>query len=206
MKQNRTLTLVDFQNDFVAPQGALTFDAGAGDMPLINRMAVFFEQLRPCVFDSAIITYDTHQSATYKNTQESKQFPPHCLLNTSGWNLAVDVERVKQKIPVIQHLKKDTYDMWKGSPEGVCSSIVSQTKEVVLIGVASDICNRAAMEGWLKNGASVIILEDLTRGIFKQTPQIIAEPSYATAVASGQLKMMNSRSFLQNIQNQRRRA
>ena len=34
--------------------------------------------------------------------------------------------------------------------------------EVVLFGVASDICNKAAFKGWVKKGIPVTILEDLT--------------------------------------------
>jgi nicotinamidase/pyrazinamidase len=56
-----------------------------------------------------------------------------------------------------------------GNPTGI---------EVTLIGVASDYCNRYAMEGWLDRGASVTIIRDLTKGIEKETPQVLDEPRY----------------------------
>ena len=37
MNKKRTLNLIDFQNDFVAPNGALSFDSGKGDLKLIQK-------------------------------------------------------------------------------------------------------------------------------------------------------------------------
>lgn len=50
--------------------------------------------------------------------------------------------------------------------------------EVTIIGVASDICNRFAMEGWLALGAKVTIISDLTKGIQKETSEILNEKQY----------------------------
>lgn len=50
--------------------------------------------------------------------------------------------------------------------------------EVTLFGVASDYCNRYAMEGWLRRGARVTIIQDLTKGIEKETQQVLDEPQY----------------------------
>ncbi|MCA1917199.1 hypothetical protein [Methanospirillum hungatei] len=50
--------------------------------------------------------------------------------------------------------------------------------EVTLFGVASDFCNRFAMEGWLARGAKVTIIEDLTKGIHKETASVLRECSY----------------------------
>ncbi|ABD42353.1 hypothetical protein Mhun_2656 [Methanospirillum hungatei JF-1] len=50
--------------------------------------------------------------------------------------------------------------------------------EVTLFGVASDFCNRFAMEGWLARGAKVTIIKDLTKGIHKETASVLGECSY----------------------------
>ncbi len=68
--------------------------------------------------------------------------------------------------------------------------------EVYLMGVASDYCNRYAMEGYLQRGYRVTILEDLTCGIALQTGDVIAEECYATYRSSGKLRVMNSSSLL----------
>ena len=203
MKSYRNLTFIDFQNDFVAPNGALTFDNGKGDINLINRTQAFFNELPMHYFATAIVTYDTHFPKNYAQTEEGKTFPLHCAVGTKGWELAVDKNIINQKIPVVQYLRKSTYDMWGGSLDTVRGDICTQTKEVVLFGVVSDICVKAGISGWLKRGATVIVLEDLTRGIVKQTREVVQEAPFKKAIARGQLKITTSRRFLQQFQNER---
>lgn len=203
MAKVSNLTLVDFQNDFVAPNGQLTFDDGVGDTKLIKRMTDFFKRLPIGYFDNAIVTYDTHNPDTFNQTDEGKQFPLHCAIGTNGWNLAINPSLISDKILKIQTLKKDTYDMWRGHPESVHPEIYKAVQEVVLVGIASDICNKAALDGWLKRGVSVIIIEDLTRGIFKQTPEVVAAKEYAVARQTGKLRTMTMHQFFNHIQKQR---
>lgn len=203
MTQQYTLTLVDFQNDFVAPKGALTFDNGKGDTALIERMESFFNHLPQNMIANAIVTFDTHDTKTYTSTAESKQFPPHCIKGTMGWNLAISPSLLCAKIHTIQYLKKATYDMWEGTIDTIDRKILDTTKKVILCGVASDVCNKAALLGWLKKDVEITILEDLTRGIFKQTADVLKEPPFATAVAKGKIKIMTAKAFLNNIKERR---
>lgn len=203
MKSYRNLTFIDFQNDFVAPNGALTFDNGKGDVNLIQRTKAFFNELPANYFATAIVTYDTHFPKTYAKTEEGKTFPLHCAIGTKGWELAVDKNVINQKIPVVQYLRKSTYDMWGASPDTVRIDIYAQTKEVVLFGVVSDICVKAGIVGWLKRGATVTVLEDLTRGIVKQMREVIQEEPFKRTIIKGQLKITTSHHFLQQFQHQR---
>ena len=203
MTQKYTLTLVDFQNDFVAPSGALTFDNGKGDLKLIKKMTAFFQKLPQTVIANAIVTYDTHDLKTYSTTPESKQFPPHCIKGTNGWDLAINTDLLHNKIPHIQYLKKSTYDMWEKTIDTVDTKILKDTKKVILCGVASDVCNKAALLGWLKKDVEITILEDLTRGIFKQTADVLKEPPFAQAVAKGKIKTLTAQNFLKHVKERR---
>ena len=197
--KNNCLTLVDFQNDFVAPNGALTFDNGKGDLGLMKRMNSFFEHLPKNYFDRVIITYDTHDAKTYQGTEEAKTFPIHCATNTKGWHLAVNPKLVLNKIKTVQHLKKNTYDMWAETIDKVDNKVLEGLKNVTIIGVASDICNKAALDGWLKQGVRVTIIDDLTRGIFEQTKEVIAQPKYQVARRTGMLNITTSTDFLKKL-------
>ena len=198
-----TLNLIDFQNDFVAKNGALTFDNGLGDKVLIKRMDDFLTQM-PCnLFTSAIVTYDTHIRETYFSTKEGETFPIHCEKGTKGWQLAVNPEQIRFKIPIIQNLKKSTYDMWEGSIDAINQKIINNTDEVVLCGVASDFCNKAALLGWLQRDIPVTILTNLTRGILKQTEDILKEQPFKQAVSKGKIKTTTAQAFLKQFQNQR---
>ncbi|MDV2480437.1 isochorismatase family protein [Methanoculleus sp. Wushi-C6] len=70
--------------------------------------------------------------------------------------------------------------------------------EVTLFGVASDYCNRYAMEGWLERGASVTIVQDLTKGIEKETPQVLDEPQYRQYIGS-RLRAVDSVGYLREL-------
>jgi nicotinamidase/pyrazinamidase len=68
--------------------------------------------------------------------------------------------------------------------------------EVTLFGVAADFCNRYAMEGWVARGARVTILGDLTRGIGKEWPEVLAEDRYRS-IGPGCVRVLTSREFLE---------
>lgn len=77
------------------------------------------------------------------------------------------------------------------SPGQDCSRL-----DVTLIGVAADYCNRYALEGWLARGAHVTILGDLTRGINKEWPEVLAEEQYRCH-GLDRVRVISSREFLQ---------
>ncbi|OPX69364.1 MAG: Isochorismatase family protein [Methanoregulaceae archaeon PtaB.Bin009] len=70
--------------------------------------------------------------------------------------------------------------------------------EVTLIGVASDYCNRYSMEGWLSRGARVTILQDLTKGIEKETPLVLAEDRYRCYIPES-LRAVESTVYLKEM-------
>ena len=67
----RILFRIDFQNDFVHPEGKLTIS----DEKLIDRHQKFANSLFKNSFDKIIDSYDTHFEETYKDTMEAKNFP-----------------------------------------------------------------------------------------------------------------------------------
>lgn len=81
--------------------------------------------------------------------------------------------------------------------EVLCPDCDSSCIEVTMIGVASDYCNRYAMEGWLDRGAYVTIIQDLTKGIEKETPQIIDE--YRPHHKDGRLRSVVSAEYLREL-------
>ncbi len=70
--------------------------------------------------------------------------------------------------------------------------------DVTVIGVASDYCIRYAVEGWLARGARVTILSDLTKGIAKETGEVIAEDRFRP-YADGRLRSVESAAFLEEL-------
>ncbi len=186
----RILMRIDFQNDFVHPQGDLTIS----DIDLIERHQNFANSLQSDMIDLIIDSYDTHFSQTYKNTIESEKFPPHCIFGSWGWQSAAPL---KNNIEII-NIFKSTTNIWN---EKNTYQILDQdwnNKEVYLCGVLSEVCVYQAMKGLLKRGANVIIIEDLCKGINAQTSDILAHPDFQDVKETGQLKSITSAQFFRS--------
>lgn len=187
----RILMRVDFQNDFVHSDGALTIN----QPELIEKHQKFANNLFCSTFDEIIDTYDTHFADTFDNTLEGKQFPLHCVYGTWGWEQAAPFK------PELEATKmyKSTTNLW--NEENVYEELKGdwKGKDVYLCGVLSDICVVQAMNGLLKKGANVIILEDLCMGIKKQMSDILQKDCYDSLIKEGRLKSITSQQFFRSI-------
>lgn len=70
--------------------------------------------------------------------------------------------------------------------------------DVTLFGVASDFCNRFAMEGWLERGSRVTILQDLTKGINDETSSVLHECQYQKYIPD-RLRAISWHEFLKEL-------
>ncbi len=186
----RILMRIDFQNDFVHPQGDLTIS----DVDLIERHQKFANSLQSDMIDLIIDSYDTHFSQTYKNTIESEKFPPHCIFGSWGWQSAAPLKNNIETINIF----KSTTNIWN---EKNTYQILDQdwnNKEVYLCGVLSEVCVYQAMKGLLKRGANVIIIEDLCKGIKAQVSDILEHQDFQNVKENGQLKSITSSQFFRS--------
>ena len=184
---NRILMRIDFQNDFVHPQGNLTID----NQRLIDKHKNFAQGLFADSFDKIIDSYDTHFNETYNNTIESQSYPLHCVYGTWGWSQAVPF---KEGLPVID-IYKSTTNIWNEVKNYQVLSDNWQDKEVYLCGVLSDVCVVQAMNGLLKRGANVVIIEDLCQGAEHQMSDILQKDIYKPFLEQGKLKSITSTQY-----------
>lgn len=184
---NRILMRIDFQNDFVHPQGNLTID----NQPLIDKHQKFAQGLFVESFDKIIDSYDTHFNETYNNTLESQSYPIHCVYGTWGWEQAAPF---KEGLPVID-IYKSTTNIWNEAKNYQILNDSWQGKEVYLCGVLSDVCVIQAMNGLLKRGAKVVIIEDLCQGAQMQINDIIQQDVYKPFLEQRKLKSITTAQF-----------
>lgn len=187
----RTLVRIDFQNDFVAPDGLLSIN----NPELISRHQRFADNLQRGMFDEILDFRDTHFAETYLQTKEAQSFPIHTQYGTKGWEAA---SNWKDNIPV-QVLFKSTTNLWNEVNQYAVLQQDWKDREVYICGVLSDICVQQGMDGFLKRGAKVSVLEDLCQGLNKQIPEIINEPKYQNLVEKGRLWCMTSQQFFRSI-------
>jgi nicotinamidase/pyrazinamidase len=171
----RVLWDVDTQVDFVHPDGKL---AVPGAMEAVPAMARLVEAARAAGIPH-IASADDHELTDPEISEEpdySSTYPPHCLRGTRG---AARIPETEQQDPVPLALTdvpgkwlrgrefllhKKSFDVFT-NPNTDHVLALLDPDEVVLFGVATDVCNDAAIRGLLARGRSVAFVEDASRGL-----------------------------------------
>lgn len=187
----RILVRIDFQKDFVHPKGALSIN----NPELIGRHERFAGNLQKGMFAEIVDVSDTHFAETYNQTKEAESFPLHTVFGSWGWLSAAEF---KDNIPV-RKLYKSTTNLWNEVNQYAVLQQDWRDKQVFLCGLLSDVCVQQGLDGFLRRGAIVTVLEDLCQGVDKQIPEIIREPKYERFVAEGRLRHITSAQFFRSI-------
>ena len=91
---------------------------------------------------------------------------------------------------------KSTTNIWnEENTYQVLADINKQKTDVYLCGVLSDVCVVQAMDGFLKKGANVIIIEDLCKGLNQEITEILENPNYRPFIENGRLKSITTQQF-----------
>jgi nicotinamidase/pyrazinamidase len=171
----RILWDVDTQVDFVHADGKLAVP-GAADV--VSAMAELVDAARRTGVPH-VASADDHE-LTDAEISESPDFrstyPPHCLRGTRG---AEKIHETQQADPVPLALT-DVPDRWFRGREFLLLKkhfdvftnpntdrllAFLDPEEVVLFGVATDVCDDAAVRGLLARGRRVVFVEDASRGL-----------------------------------------
>jgi len=185
--------VVDMQQDFVLPTGAL---AVPGADRLIGPMQRWLSEMKAGGTAGVLFTFDTHDPAAYADSPESMQFPLHCVRYTPGWESVLNWEAIAADIPVYQ-LQKSVFAMWEEpalvlqdmrAPQApgldrdrFFAALQAQgVRRVIVVGVAADFCVRWAIDGLVERGFDVVIPNGLTRGIEREMEQVVADHFPAT--------------------------
>lgn len=186
----KILVRIDFQNDFVHPHGLLTIS----DTDLIEKHQKFADSLFKGSFDKIIDSYDTHFNETYPNTLEAQNYGIHCVFGTWGWQQAAPFKRELNVMPIY----KSTTNIWNEAKAYKDLSDDWSGKDVYLCGVLSDVCVVQALNGFLKKGANVIVIEDLCKGLNEEITDILKNDVYQTFINEGRLKSITSQQFFRS--------
>jgi nicotinamidase/pyrazinamidase len=177
---------VDTQIDFVDPRGKLA-------VPRANELVETFEKLVDAARAAGVVhvaSADDHELTDpeisdrpdFRNT-----YPPHCLRGTRG---AEKVMETKQRDPLplslvpyppglvaglvrgrreILLLKKN-FDVFTNPNTDPVLNVLDPD-DIVVFGVATDVCDDAAIRGFLRRGRRVRFVEDAARGLDAQKVQ-----------------------------------
>jgi nicotinamidase/pyrazinamidase len=171
----RVLWDVDTQFDFVSPDGKLYVPGAEHALPAMGRLVEGARQAGVPHVASA----DDHELSDPEISLEPdfvSLWPPHCLRGTPG---AMRVPETQQVDPVVLGetevdaswlrgreflILKKAYDPFT-NPNADRLLELLDPQEIVLFGVATDVCNDAAIRGLLARGRAVAFVEDASRGL-----------------------------------------
>jgi len=166
---------VDTQVDFVHPEGKL---AVPGALDAVPAMARLVEAARAAGIPH-VASADDHELTDAEISEEpdySSTYPPHCLRATPG---AARIPETAQADAVPLGLTdvpakwlrgreflllKKSFDVFTNPNTDRLLELLDPG-EILLFGVATDVCDDAAIRGLLARGRTVTFVEDASRGL-----------------------------------------
>ena len=176
----RILWDVDTQVDFMLPVGKLYVPGAEETAPAMKRLV---DAARAAGIPH-VASADDHELTDPEITDDpdfTNTFPPHCLRGTRGAEKIPEtaqgdplplvllpyppglVPGLIEGRPEILLLKKN-FDVFT-NPNTQAVLEVLDPEEIVVFGVATDICDHAAILGFLQRGWRVRFVEDAARGL-----------------------------------------
>ena len=166
---------VDTQADFVEPEGKLAVPGAFGVVPAMARLV---EAARAAGIPH-VASADDHEltDAEISDVPDYQAtYPPHCLRGTRG---AAKIAETAQLDPVPLALT-DVPDRWLRGREFLLLKkhfdvftnpntdrllALLDPEEIILFGVATDVCDDAAVRGLAARGLTVTFVEEAARGL-----------------------------------------
>jgi nicotinamidase/pyrazinamidase len=154
------LVVVDYQNDFTPPGGALAVPDGDRIGDRINELA------RSGEYELVVATRDWHPSDHGSFTDRGGPWPVHCVADTQGAQLdpALDTGAIDVVVDKGQDPATEGYSGFDGThlAELLRDHGIDQ---VTLVGLATDYCVKNTALEALQEGFTVIVDSSAVRGV-----------------------------------------
>jgi len=178
--KKKILIVVDYQNDFVKPDGALSIKNA-------DKIADKIQERINSDYDDIIYTFDTHTKKQYENSEEAKLFPQiHCEFGTDGWELYDGIQPKFLEYNALNKLSKtpfnylqvgnehfftkDVFDIWEGNNMYPYWFVDRYEENTIIdvVGVAYEFCVRMHVKGLVERGYKVNLIEECTESITEE--------------------------------------
>ena len=157
---SRALIVVDYQNDFTPPDGALAVPEGDLIADRINDLA------RSGDFDLVVATRDWHPRDHGSFAEKGGPWPVHCVQDTPGAQLhpALDAAAVDMVVDKGQDPATEGYSGFDGTNLG---DLLRERgiEQVTIVGLATDYCVKNTALEALQEGFTVIVDSTAVRGV-----------------------------------------
>jgi len=145
---NTAVIVVDMQNDFTHPEGALYAEKSKEAIYGVNDVLQDAHREGAYIF----LTKDTH----YEGDPEFEKWGEHCVKGSWGQQINVDIDLSPDVYPVIE---KDSYDAFHGTE---LHDMLQQRgiEEVVICGTLVNVCVQETASTASLLGYDVYVVED----------------------------------------------
>jgi nicotinamidase/pyrazinamidase len=166
---------VDTQVDFMLPEGKLYVPGAEDTAPAMKRL-VEAARAAGIVHVASADDHELTDDEISDSPDFQKTYPPHCLRGTRGARKIPETEQ-QDPVPITLErlpkrylegreflLLKKSFDVFTNpNTESLLERL--DPDEIVLFGVATDVCDDAAIRGFLKLERKVTFVEDAARGL-----------------------------------------
>lgn len=161
LRKGDALLIVDVQRDFL-PGGALAVPDGDAVVAPLSACARCFAERNLPVFASR----DWHPADHCSFRENGGPWPPHCVANTPGADLAADLELPPgtQVIDKGTTTKRDAYSAFDRTDLSARLAELG-VRRLFIGGLATEYCVAASAEDALRSGYDVVLLTDAMRAI-----------------------------------------
>ena len=157
---SEALVIIDYQNDFAAPDGALSVEGGEDIAARINELA------RSGGYDLVVATRDWHPADHNSFEEQGGIWPVHCVRDSPGAELHPALEQAAVDIVFDkgQDQSTDGYSAFE-TPELGELLRDREIDNITLVGLATDYCVKNSALDALKEGFAVRVDSRATRAV-----------------------------------------
>lgn len=164
---------VDTQKDFMNPDGALYVKGAESIKPNLKKLTDFARENNIMVVN----TCDSHEEGDKELSDKPDfmtTFPKHCMVDSKGMEFIKETK--PDEFSEIYHgnisrnelnfdykdvvIYKDKFDVFEGNSHTDRFLDLINPDIVVVYGVATNVCVNCAVQGLLKRGIRVLVVED----------------------------------------------
>ncbi|GAM85412.1 hypothetical protein ANO11243_034190 [Dothideomycetidae sp. 11243] len=196
------LVIVDFQNDFCPPDGALAVEGGRDIAPIVNSLLDLPFTLRVATkdfhphdhvsfasnhpppdnkpFESVLTVPNPHNP---DETQQVRLWPVHCVQGTKGSDLVTElnVSKCHHIVEKAQDARVEMYSAFAApfsDPPVAVSGLADMLKardvtHVYTVGLAYDYCVKCTAIDSVKAGFTTYLVKDASRAVHQDDDQAI---------------------------------
>ena len=154
------LLVIDYQNDFTPPDGALAVPEGDEIADRLNELAVSDR------FDLVVATRDWHPPDHTQFEEQGGPWPTHCVQGTEGAELHPALERDNLDVVVDKGENREE-DGYSGFEDTDLAELLRERgiDAVTVVGLAADVCVKNTALDAARLGFDVTVDRSATRGV-----------------------------------------